>query len=306
MTISGERIMENTEKLLWKHSKTYFENGTKMKIVAEVSLDDDCHNKHCDFSITCMIYEIKGSGKLKEYMGGCCHEEIAKHFPELKKFIQLHLCSHGGEPMYPVENGIFHIINSAPSVAMEYLRITPAEFLELSKYLDEKLYFKYLLFKLGIVNRWKKEADEFIAFLEEKTGKKWVNPYSFEEERHRLLLTDEERMEVEKRISENGYTAEALEERRSRKLHEKLKKQAEGVMSDYEHGLEKLNAEKETLLHILNCGVPLDNVIYYKHSDKAEFNWRSYEKKVSKEDFERIVESRNGKLPEFVNFTYQD
>lgn len=292
-------------KLLWRPSKTYYEDGKKI-IVANISLDDDCHNKHHDFSITCDIYEVRRNGHRELVGGGCCHEEIAKHFPEVKKFIPLHLCGYEGEPMYPVENGIYYIVNSAPAVAMEYLRITDEEFIELSKYLDEKLYFKYLLYKLGIVERWKKEADEFIAFLEEKTGEKWENPYTPEEERHRLLLTDEERQEVEQRISENGYTTEALEERRSRKLRERLEKQKDGVVADYDKKLRKLNAEKDTLLHIINCGVVLDNVIYYNHSDTVQFNWKSYEKKVSREDFDKILNSRGGAVPDFVEFKYED
>lgn len=52
-------------------------------------------------------------------MGGCCHDEIAKHCPELAKFIPLHCCNHYGAPMYPVENGMYHIKNSDKSVAIE-------------------------------------------------------------------------------------------------------------------------------------------------------------------------------------------
>lgn len=298
--------MKTSNFLRWNPSKTYTEDGVTYRIDLNVSLDDDCHNMHCDFSITCMIYEIKKNGKREEYMGGCCHEEIVKHFPELEKFIPLHLCGHAGEPMYPVENGIYHIIHSSPSDAMRYLRITEAEFLELSKYLEEKLCFKYKLYELGIVSRWKKEADEFIEFLECKTGKKWANPYNPEEERFRLTLTDESRDLVRKMISEGYYTEETINERRARELRDKLDKQRQGVFSDYNHKIIKLNAERDTLVHIINCGVTLDNVIYYSHSDTVKFNWKSYEKKVTKEDFDRIEGSRDGNVPDFVKFEYVD
>ena len=105
-------------------------------------------------------------------MGGCCHDEIAKYVPELAKFIPLHCCNHYGAPMYPVENGMYHIKNSDKSVAIEYLRISDKEYSKLSEAVDDKMYFKYLLFNLGIVDRWKRGSDELIAELEDLCGKK--------------------------------------------------------------------------------------------------------------------------------------
>lgn len=75
--------------------------------------------------------------------------------------------------MYPVENGIYHVRRSGMSVAMEYLRISEQECAELYKASEDELYFKYMLFNLGIVNRWKRESEELIAELEkcvEKSG----------------------------------------------------------------------------------------------------------------------------------------
>lgn len=123
-------------------------------------------------------------------MGGCCHDEIAKYVPELAKFIPLHCCNHYGAPMYPVENGMYHIKNSDKSVAIEYLRISDKEYSKLSEAVDDKMYFKYLLFNPGIVDRWKRESDELIAELENLCGKKWVNPYKPEEERFTLTLEE--------------------------------------------------------------------------------------------------------------------
>lgn len=147
-------------------------------------------------------------------MGGCCHDEIAKYVPELAKFIPLHCCNHYGAPMYPVKNGMYHIKNSDKSVAIEYLRISDKEYSKLSEAVDDKMYFKYLLFNLGIVDRWKRESDELIAELENLCGKKWVNPYKPEEERFALTLTDEERLLIEERIKAGYYSAENIEKRR--------------------------------------------------------------------------------------------
>jgi hypothetical protein len=103
--------MESRNYLRWNPTKIYTENGEKYKIVVNVSLDDDCNNKHCDFSITCDIYRIVGNNRSVYEAGGCAHDEIVKHFPELARFIPLHLCGHAGEPIYSEANWIYLIEN---------------------------------------------------------------------------------------------------------------------------------------------------------------------------------------------------
>lgn len=69
--------------------------------IEEASLPP-CGNGHNSFSITATIYE-NGC----DVAGGCCHEEVAKHFPELAPFIKWHLTSTDG-PMHYVANTLFH------------------------------------------------------------------------------------------------------------------------------------------------------------------------------------------------------
>jgi hypothetical protein len=206
--------MKTANKLTFLSTKFFTENKREYRITVTISLDDDCHNNMCDWSITADIRWKNEYGIYKEYMGGCCHDEIAKHCPELAKFIPLHCCNHYGAPMYPVENGMYHIKNSDKSVAIEYLRISDKEYSKLSEAVDDKMYFKYLLFNLGIVDRWKRESDELIAELEDLCGKKWVNPYTPERERFTLTLTDEERLLIEESIKAGYYSAENIEKRR--------------------------------------------------------------------------------------------
>lgn len=144
----------------------------------------------CDWSVTADIRQKDQQGTYVEYMGGCCHGEVAKHFPELAKFIPLHCSNHYGAPMYSVRNGIYHIRKSGISVAMKYLRISEQECVKLYIASEDELYFKYLLFSLGIVDRWKRESEELIKELEKMCGKKWVNPYMPEKERFTLTLMD--------------------------------------------------------------------------------------------------------------------
>lgn len=132
--------METANKLTFLSTKFFTENKREYRITVTISLDDDCHNNMCDWSITADIRWKNEYGIYKEYMGGCCHDEIAKHCPELAKFITLHCCNHYGAPMYPVENGMYHIKNSDKSVAIEYLRISDKEYSKLSEAVDDTIF----------------------------------------------------------------------------------------------------------------------------------------------------------------------
>lgn len=100
------------ESKLTKHQvKTYGpkffeEHGKRYSIVAEVRYDDECGNGHNSFGITATIKNVYG----REEMGGCCHDEVAKHFPELAPFIKWHLCGSDG-PMHYVANTLYHAGN---------------------------------------------------------------------------------------------------------------------------------------------------------------------------------------------------
>ena len=295
--------METRNYLKWNPSKFYREGKDKMKIIVHVSLDDECKNKHCDFSITCSIYRVAGNGHLVDAGGGCNHEEIGKHFPELQKFFPLHLCAHEGTPMYPEANGIYFIEHDTKECAMRNLRCTEEEYETLSKFTKEKLYFKYLLFDLGIVERWKKEADEFIAFLEEKCGYKWVNPYTPEQERFRLVLTDEERATIEKQLSEGGFTPESLAERRQKEFEAEKAKYIEEIEAEYKKRTGSADAKRKTLRYILDQGISLKNVIYYDHSNEVHFNWKSYDDLITQEEFVDFINNLDYSIiPEFVTF----
>lgn len=81
--------------------KVFTEHGESFRITAEVRHDDQCGNGHNSFAITAEIYQKDGHGRWVDYSGGCCHDEIAKHFPELAPFIKWHLTSADGPMHYP-------------------------------------------------------------------------------------------------------------------------------------------------------------------------------------------------------------
>lgn len=162
-----------TKNLSYNVTKIYVENGITYKMNVRISLGDYGKNGVCDWSITADIYEKRRNGRFIWCASGCCHEEILKCFPQFKTFIDLHLCNHYGQPMYPVENGVYHLVNSDKEKAINYLRITETEYDILRDSVEDKEYFKYLLCTLGIVDRWKQESLKAIKQLESLTGNTW-------------------------------------------------------------------------------------------------------------------------------------
>ena len=295
--------METTNKLFYSGTKFFTENEEDYRITVRISLDDDCKNNICDWSITADVDWKNKHGKYEDYLGGCCHDEVAKHFPELAKFISLHLCNHYGAPMYPVENGIYYVRRSGMSVAMEYLRISEQECVELYKASEDKMYFKYLLFNLGIVDRWKRESDELLVELEDLCGKKWVNPYTTEKERFTLILTDEERLLVEERIKAGYYSAENIEKRREEAHKAEMLKNRAEICERYDKRIKQAEAEKKIMLCVFDYGLSTDNAIYYPHLNTLSFNWNSYGKKITQEEFDDFVNKVDrSQLPEGIKF----
>ncbi len=99
--------------------KVYSERGTTYKIIATVCYDDECGNGHNSFSITADIYRKAGNGQWQDDSGGCCHEEVAKHFPNLAPFIKWHLFDANG-PMHYIANTVYHATEHSPTSAWVY------------------------------------------------------------------------------------------------------------------------------------------------------------------------------------------
>jgi hypothetical protein len=70
-------------------------------ITATVRYDDQCGNGHNTFSITAEVRTNESRRRNDIQAGGCMHEEIARHFPELAPLIKWHLTSSDGPMHYP-------------------------------------------------------------------------------------------------------------------------------------------------------------------------------------------------------------
>lgn len=292
-----------TNKLSYTASKNYVENGVTYRIDVKIQLADECNNRVCSWSITADIYEKRKNGCFVRCFGGCCHDEISKHFPEFSKFVALHLSDCYGAPLYAVENGYYHMKNSSKETVIDYLRVTEEEYNVLRDASDEA-YFKYLLYSMGIVNRWNEEAKEAVKELEALTGNEWVNPYEYDKERkHIEAFTDEEAAEMNKRIDSGYYTPEAMKERKEKAAQKAYEKKRAEIIAECERKVSKLEEEKTVKLYILDSGLPVDNVIYYEHKKEVVFNWLEYKDNISQDVFIDFLNNVDySKLPKGITF----
>lgn len=284
-----------------KYNATKIINGYKIDV--KVRLDDDCRNGHADFGITATIYEKDKYGVWKWCMAGCCHEQIAVAFPELCPFIALHLCDAKGAPMYAQGNGFYHLRNSSKEVTMSELRITQQEYDRFLREAEDQLYFTYLLQTMGIPARWEEEARAAIKQLEELTEEQFEDTsvrYQF------TPLTEEEFQLVETRIAEGYYLPANIKKRRHEALLAAKRKKIEDLKTHAANEKAKIDQELAVKLHVLRCGMPLDNFIYYDHRNTGVFNWRDYASKndiVTQEQFDRFLKKVDySKLPAGIEF----
>lgn len=98
-------VVADTESGLIRNQRftTYKRDaGDGFTVAAFVRFDDSCGNGHATFSVT---GEMRGPAGA--YCGGCVHDDIAQHFPELRHLLPWHLCASDG-PLHYVANTIYH------------------------------------------------------------------------------------------------------------------------------------------------------------------------------------------------------
>lgn len=99
----------------------------------------------------------------------CGYDIITKTFPEFEILVRLVDSNLEGEPNHCLDNGLYHLKNKF-EIGINYLRLENN--VELVNILKEQvntlthLGLAKLLFKYGIIEQWKKEADEAIKLIE--------------------------------------------------------------------------------------------------------------------------------------------
>lgn len=153
---------------------------------------------------------------------------------------------------------------------------------------------------------WQAESKKAIQALEELTGDVWVNPYKESEERHRFVLSDEEREEMEGKILSGYYTESAIQERKEAERIAKIEKRKNEVIKTFEKIINKATKEKDVKLAILGAGLLSDNYIYYVEGNNVVFNYYSYHDKVTEEEYNNMLKNIDySLLPEGIKFEFK-
>ncbi len=293
-----------TQQTVNSMTHTISVNDKQNNYSINVYLADECKNGHNDFHVTGIFWEV-GKPRVDRYFitAGSCHDAILKVRPDLQIFVDLHGANVEGTPSFAISNGLYHFKNTSFEVGQHYCRVNHETAVLLSNCEDE-LHFKYMLNLLNIPKQWKKEAAKAIEMLEEMTGEK------FEDNSKKLesiKLTAEESKIIALRLREQYYNSENIQIRKVKATADAKQAVIDGLKTELAKDVLKATNEFNVKMEILRNDLPIDNFIYYTHSNEAVFNWKSYEKQITTEQFAYIVRNADySKMPEGITFKFSD
>lgn len=103
-----QSIRTDNQTRKWK--KVFSDKEKMYVLIASARYDDSCHNGYNSFSLTAEVWRATSQGHIigKDWIyGGCLHDEIIKHIPELAPYVKWHLTSSDG-PMHYLENTLYN------------------------------------------------------------------------------------------------------------------------------------------------------------------------------------------------------
>jgi hypothetical protein len=266
---------EKTNSLIYK---TKGETPDGEAVLITIRLNDECKNGHQDFSITGNVYNSKHFFTESNLISaGACHGYILAARPDLKLFVDLHMCDFAGVPIYGIENGYYFLRhgfnNSKPGDAdfvqkfCSYYRLTEEQFFILNQSIG-KIQYALNIQNLGILDQWKAEADKAIKQLEEWTGKTFVN----DSVKSQFNFPTEEQIQEEKIKLESGYYSPAAQELRAKA---KIQEVRHNLEKTRDKEIEKAKNDFDIKSQVLAIGgeKALKSCIIYDHSKTLAFNW---------------------------------
>lgn len=258
-----------------------------------IRLDDECNNWHSDFSIT---WETSCGAC------GCIHEEILKHYPNLKIFIDLHLSDSFGAPMFALENGMFFVKEGRSDLAMSHFRCSKEELQKISVACEseDKNYVKYVIEWLWIVKRWNMEAKKGIKQLLQLCWKQYNELKLVTERRNYEPLTTKERKDIEKKIENWFFSENEILKRKEEKEKQRKEEKKERLISQHNRKEKERKMSLQVKLAILKH-TEKDNFIYYTHCNKIVFNRLNYWEHFTHEEVGKILSQEKDVFPAWLD-----
>ena len=166
---------------------------------------------------------------------GCCHDEILDAFPEFKIFVDLHLCSSDGYPMFLGQNAAYWIRIGDDEKAINDLRCDSDMYDKLYPYYIDNLLFKKAIADYGLLDIWSEQAKKAIAYLEKLTGNEFI------EDKHVPYFSEKE-IEL---IESGSITLDSVLKKREFEKQEKRAKQIAKIEKEYSEQIAGAELEKK-------------------------------------------------------------
>lgn len=158
-------------------------NNKKINVEIKINLDSITEGRPQYFSLTGWFWEVgKSRTDANLLLGGACGEEIVKFLPNLKIFYSLHCRDVKGCPLYPVDNGFYHGVDTVLNPKADYSQLASYFHIdfETAKILCKATTtqeFYNAITNNDIPTIWQQQANEGIQLLETLTGKTFIpNP----------------------------------------------------------------------------------------------------------------------------------
>lgn len=218
---------------------------------AEVEVKLYRGNKYPYWSVTGTIK--KGYGIELEEICGAIGDRLIEYFPEVEQFERLHLSDGKGIPIWSIENGWYYKQIRHREALKNNLRLSDEEVNVLMN-MPDKDSFRYCIHVSGIEKRWNKESEDAIAELERLSGDKLVIDEG--EEIGQEIMTGEEVMKHEKKISEGYYDFDKVLERENKKKEEEREIALKDILSAYNKRKDDAVKMRDLMQLLIDGGVP--------------------------------------------------
>jgi hypothetical protein len=158
--------------------KVFFANGEKYQIIIKSELVHLDGNSSPYFSIGGDIFRLARNGRKPWVAGGCIHDEIIKHFPQLQPLVDVHLSDDNGVPMHAYANAAYWAGHQGRSdkntdILAKHLRVSKEKANEMTTYIN--LYYgefttpesawKNTCQDFDLPKQWAAEAETALALL---------------------------------------------------------------------------------------------------------------------------------------------
>lgn len=267
-------------------------DNSKFNCLISISLHDECKNGIERFSITADFW-IPKENKLpsKWLCSGCTHDKILKAKPNLKIFVDLHLCDLNGYPMYYVGNAFYFLKKEmSKNDFIKKYEITSEQYDELLNKSMNEDEFGYLLikkFKNHLI--WEKKAKKAIALLEKMTDKKFVSKAT-------KIYSIEKWLNLE--FPENWFEKENVERRKKEKFLYEQNEKISALEKEHKRKIEEMQNEFSIKKSLMQLGfLDLCNTRHY-------FNEREFHINVKRNVLSSGYRIENSKLS--YTFTEED